>query len=135
MILVDSSAWIEFLRDTGSSTSRKVDQLLGTEIATCEPVWLEVLSGARDESHLSDLRGLLASTILVSTLSSDYEEASAIYRACRRGGETPRSLMDCLIAAITIRVDATLLHADADFDAIARCTVLKTQSSSERGLT
>ncbi|MDE3009031.1 MAG: PIN domain nuclease [Acidobacteriota bacterium] len=126
MIFVDSSAWIEFLRDTGSTTCRRVDQLLGSDLATCEPVSMEVLSGARDEAHLRDLRRLLGSTTLILTLSRDYEDASTIYRACRRGGDTPRTLMDCLIAAITIRHNATLLHADADFDAIARHTRLKT---------
>jgi predicted nucleic acid-binding protein len=102
-----------------------VDRLLGTDVGTCEPVWMEILAGARNEQHLTDLRGLLASTTLITTQPSDYEEAAAIYRACQRNGDTPRKLIDCLIAAITIRADAELLHADADFDAIARSTALK----------
>lgn len=124
MILIDSSAWIEFLRDTGSATCEVVTQILGTDVATCEPISMEILTGARDEQHLANLRGLLASTTMITTQPSDYEEAAAIYRACRRHGETPRKLIDCLIAAIAIRADAALVHADADFDAIARCTEL-----------
>lgn len=124
MILIDSSAWIEFLRDTGSATCELVTQLLGTDVATCGPISMEILAGARDEQHLTKLRGLLASTTMVATQPSDYEEAAAIYRACRRQGETPRKLIDCLIAAIAIRADAALVHADADFDAIARCAAL-----------
>lgn len=38
MSLVDTSAWVEFLRDTGSPTCARVDGLLGDEIATCHPV-------------------------------------------------------------------------------------------------
>jgi len=34
-------------------------------------------------------------------------------------------LIDCLIAAIAIRHDVPVLHADNDFDAIARHTPLK----------
>lgn len=42
-----------------------------------------------------------------------------------RAGEPVRSGMDCLIAAVAIRDDATLLHADRDFDVIARHTELR----------
>lgn len=33
MILIDTSAWIEFLRDTGSPVCELVDELLAEEIA------------------------------------------------------------------------------------------------------
>ena len=55
----------------------------------------------------------------------DYEDAAALYRACRRSGETVRKLIDCLIAAIAIRTDLPVLHADADFDVLARHTPLR----------
>lgn len=126
MILIDSSAWIEFLRDTGSTACNRVDELLGTEIAVCDPVWMEVLAGARDDRHLTDLRGLLAGGTLLATESVDYEEAAALYRICRRHGETPRKLIDCLIAAIAIRSDVPILHADSDFEVLARHTALRT---------
>jgi len=86
---------------------------------------MEILAGARDEQQLSELRGLLARATLITTEPIDYEEASAIYRACRRNGDTPRKLLDCLIAAIAIRSDFSVLHADSDFDAIARSTGLR----------
>ncbi len=124
MILVDTSAWVEFLRDTGSPACIRVDELLADEIATCHPVRMEVLAGARDERNLQDLRGLLARASVVPTLPTDYEDAAALYRACRRRGETVRKLIDCLIAAHAIRTHLTLLHADSDFDVIARHTGL-----------
>ena len=125
MILIDTSAWVEFLRDTGSHVCVLVDNLLGDEIATCHPVRMELLAGARDEQHLSDLRGLLARGSLLSTEPVDYEEAAALYRACRRGGETVRKLIDCLIAATAIRASTPVLHADNDFDVLARHTPLQ----------
>ena len=33
MILIDTSAWIEFLRDTGSPVCRRVDDLLAGDVA------------------------------------------------------------------------------------------------------
>jgi|SRR5579875_716733 predicted nucleic acid-binding protein len=120
MILIDTSAWIEFLRDTGSPACIRVDELLAGEIATCHPVRMEVLAGARDERHLRDLRGLLARATILETLPTDYEDAAVLFRTCRRRGETIRKLIDCLIAAHAIRARVPLLHADADFDALAR---------------
>jgi len=124
MILVDTSAWIEFLRDTRSPSCERVTELLGSEIATCNPVRMEVLAGARDEAHLRALRGLLARATTLETSPTDYEDAAALYRGCRRGGETVRKLIDCLIAAHAVRARIPLLHADADFDVLARHTPL-----------
>jgi predicted nucleic acid-binding protein len=124
VILVDTSAWIEFLRNTGSPSCLRVDALLGAKLATCDPLVMEVLAGARDERQLRELRGLLARAAVISTLPSDYEEAAALYRRCRRNGEPVRKLMACLIAAHALRARLPLLHADADFEVLARHTGL-----------
>lgn len=128
MIVIDTSAWIEFLRDTGSPACVRVDQLLGDDIATCDPIRMEVLAGARDERHLVDLRRLLARASVIPTQPTDYEEAAALYRICRRNGETVRKLIDCLIASVTIRAGLSILHADADFEVLARHTDLRSEA-------
>jgi predicted nucleic acid-binding protein len=125
VILIDTSAWIEFLRDTKSPVCVRVDKLLDGDIAICEPVGMEVLAGARDERHLRDLRRLLARATLIPTEAIDYEEAAALYRVCRRSGETVRKLIDCLIANIVIRTSSSILHCDSDFDVLARHTPLR----------
>jgi predicted nucleic acid-binding protein len=102
MILVDTSAWVEFLSDTGSPTCIRVDELVAEEIAICHPVRMEVLARARDERHLQDLRGLLTRATILPTLPTDYESAAVLYRTCKRRGETVRKLIDCLIAAQAI---------------------------------
>ena len=135
MIFIDTSAWIEFLRDTGSPVCDLVDELLAREIAICDAVRMEVLAGARDESHLISLRRLLARATMIPTQATDYEDAAALYRRCRRQGETVRKLIDCLIAAVAIRADIPILHSDADFEALARHTELRIYPSmSEDGV-
>ncbi|MDE2790879.1 MAG: PIN domain-containing protein [Paracoccaceae bacterium] len=47
------------------------------------------------------------------------------YRLCRRRGETVGNLIDCLIAAVAIRVGASVLHFDSEFDVLARHTTLR----------
>jgi predicted nucleic acid-binding protein len=120
VILVDSSAWIEFLRDTRSPVCERVDALLAGDIATCDPIRMELLAGARDEQHLTDLRRLLARATVLRTGPGDYDQAAALHRTCRRSGDTVRKLIDCLIAAVAIREQAPVVHADADFEALAR---------------
>lgn len=127
MILVDTSAWIEFLRDTGTWMCERVDALLDADMVICDPVRMEVLAGARDERHLDDLRRLLARAPVLPTGPTDYEDAAALYRACRRNGETVRRLIDCLIAAVAVRAGVPVLHADADFDVLARHTALRVE--------
>jgi predicted nucleic acid-binding protein len=122
VILVDSSAWIEFQRATGSPAHLRLREAIetGERLATTGLVILEILAGARDERHARDLRRLLdRCTFLALEEPSDHEAAAALYRACRRGGKTIRRLPDCLIAAVAIRTGVELLHQDGDFDAIA----------------
>jgi predicted nucleic acid-binding protein len=129
-VLVDSSAWIEFLRDTGSPVCREVERLLGRSIAVTDPIVMEVLAGARDESHLRALRGLLGRAQLVPVGSGDYTAAATLHRGCRARGETVRRLIDCLIAAVAIRAELPMLHADSDFEVLARHTPLRLHSFS-----
>jgi predicted nucleic acid-binding protein len=129
VILIDTSAWVEFLRDTGSDVCNRVDALLDQEIAICDAVRMEVLAGARDELGLQQLRRLLARASVIRTGPADYDAAAGHYRACRREGETVRKLIDCLIAAVAVRADVPVLHADADFDALARHTGLRVVSA------
>ena len=109
----------------GTPTCNRVDALLESEIAICDAVRMEVLAGARDERHLMNLRRLLARATVLPTGPLDYEDAAALYRICRRKGETVRRLIDCLIGAVAIRADTPILHNDADFGVLARHTNLK----------
>jgi hypothetical protein len=128
MILVDSSAWIEFLRGADSATHKRLrTALAGEEAVACTDVILmEILAGARDEADRDWLRRLLYGVEFLAVEGpADYEQAAELYRLCRANGETPRKLTDCLIAAVAIRTEAELLCEDADFLAIARHTPLR----------
>ena len=128
MIVVDSSAWIEWLRRTGSSAHSTLGRLVidGEPLYLTEVVAMELLAGARDEAEEDRLRaGPLALPVLTLAGVADFEAAADLYRICRRAGETVRRLTDCLVAVPTIAADAELLHADADFEILARHTPLR----------
>ncbi len=92
---------------------------------------MELLAGEGQAKAHADLRRLLYrfQPLLTNGLP-DYEAAAELYRACRRGGETIRQMNDCLIAAVAIRNDTSVLHRDADFDVLARHTPLRIEPVS-----
>jgi predicted nucleic acid-binding protein len=128
MILIDTSAWIEYFRATGSSAAVEVRRLLAEEtdqVAMCEPVAMEILSGAVDDAAHEKLERLVNGLpSLVVDTAVDFRTAAQIYRAGRRAGQTIRSINDCLIAAVAIRHTARLVHQAADFDVIVAMTGL-----------
>ena len=125
MPLIDTSAWIEYLRKTGSRTNVEVRRTLNIDAQICDVIRMEILAGARDQQHVTQLEKLLARATNIKTEPVDYDNAAAIYRACRKLGVTVRAQIDCLIAAIAIRTNTKIIHHDSDFDAIAQVTKLK----------
>jgi predicted nucleic acid-binding protein len=128
MSLIDSSAWIELFRATRSPTHERLKQLIsaGEAMETTEPVAMELLAGARTARDRRRIKGALAACRLVSVdNAADWEDAAAVYQRCRRSGETPRRLLDCLIAAVAIRAGAPVLARDRDYELIARHSSLE----------
>jgi predicted nucleic acid-binding protein len=131
MPLIDTSAWIEYLRKTGSETNIEMRNVLTRRHHICDVVTMEILSGARDDANAQTLKRLLSRATVIETKPIDYQNAASIYRACRQVGITVRTQIDCLIAAIAIRTGTPLLHQDSDFIAIAQITKLKMHSASK----
>lgn len=130
--LFDTSVWVEFLRATDSPACRYVESRLLADpstIAITEPVSMELLAGPTDELALAKIAQLVDSLTLIRILPAlDFPAAAALPRAAREGGQTVRKLNDCLIAAVAIRTETTLVHRDADFEVIASIADLTTRS-------
>ena len=130
MILPDTSAWVEEIRRTGSHIDHALESLLnaGADVAVTEPVIMELLAGARNKGELRATRKrMLAFPMLRVDNLVTYERAAVIWRLCRAAGEPVRNTMDCLIAAVAIREGASILHADRDFDVMARHAGLRVE--------
>jgi predicted nucleic acid-binding protein len=124
MILLDSSVWIEAVRRPDLRIEEAVPL---DDVVTCLPVIQEVLQGFREEEAFRRARTALMSVDIVeSPLRIEvYEEAIALFRQARRAGITPRSSVDCLIAACALRNNLEVIHIDRDFAALARVSGLK----------
>lgn len=128
MILVDTSAWVEYDRATGSAAHVRLRDLVGEggEIAVTQPVIMEVVAGARSDRQERQLRRLLNRfSLLPFDAISDFDSAARIYWRCRQQGVTPRGMIDCMIAAVAFRNGASILAHDADLSRVAIVLGLK----------
>ncbi|GAA4823280.1 PIN domain nuclease [Nocardioides caeni] len=135
MILVDSSAWVEFDRASGSAVDVSLAGLIAEEapLVVTEPVVMEVCAGAKSPRRERDLRRLLGRFGLARfDPAADFNGALTLYRTCRSCGVTPRGLIDCMIAAVALRHDAEVLSHDRDFARMAEATGLRLHVDSLR---
>ncbi|MFZ5994391.1 MAG: type II toxin-antitoxin system VapC family toxin [Thermodesulfobacteriota bacterium] len=128
MILIDTSAFIEFLNKTGSLFDKEIESLISNneDVAIADIVLTEVLQGIRDDRDYTEVKKSLLSFPVYSPKSPDsFVAAANLYRKCRKKGLTIRSTVDLLIAQIALENDLTLLHNDRDFDALSKICKLK----------
>jgi predicted nucleic acid-binding protein len=128
VIVVDTSVWIDVLNERDSPPAKRCVELIkaGEPIALTDIVITEILQGLRSdrEARLVE-RYLRAFPILRLEGVDDFVLAAELYRRARRAGVMIRKTLDCLIAAPCVRTGAPLLHADTDFDRLAKCTPLR----------
>ena len=128
LIVVDTSAWVEYLRGTGSPANMVLRRALSAEdeVGVVDVVRMELLAGAGSDEQVVTVSRLLARGIALPTSSpGDHEYAASLYRAARRSGETVRSMIDCLVTAVAVRLDAPVLAREWDFEVLRQvCPLL-----------
>jgi predicted nucleic acid-binding protein len=128
VIVVDTSAWVEFLRGTGSAAGARVRRALQDDevLGVVDVVRMELLAGAATDEQVITVTRLLARGVALPALSpGDHEYAALLYRAARRSGATVRSVIDCLLAAVAVRLDAPVLAQDRDYDVLRTVSPLR----------
>ncbi len=121
MLLVDTSVWVDLFRDkTGKRRITLRKAIDGDDVVLCRFTQLELLQGSRDEKEWALLISYLEGQDYLEASETAYGAAARIYFDLRRQGLTVRSPIGCLIAQLAIEHDATLVHRDRDFEAIAR---------------
>ena len=128
-MIVDTSVWIEFLSSPESLAARWLADRIAAdaEVIVPEVVLMELLIGTTAEDTAA-LRRRLLQRFVIAPLAPvrDAEDAAAIHRRCRRGGDTVRSLIDCQVAAMALRLVVTVAHRDRDYEVIRRHCGLQT---------
>lgn len=117
MIMVDTSAWIEFFNDGDPSVVALVDQALREELVVIgDLVYCEILQGLHNPQErrmIADILLALPQFDLVGFPLA--EKAANNYRHLRSRGLTIRKTIDVLIATFCIEYEMELIHHDRDF--------------------
>jgi hypothetical protein len=122
MILVDTSAWIDFFRGRDPLASA-VDQAIELdEAAVCGPVLTELRRGLRSPRDRRGVLPLLSGCHLLEQPEALWEEAGDLGFALARKGSTVKTV-DLLIAAYAIAHGVAVLTGDGDFERIRRADV------------
>jgi len=129
MILVDSSVLIDYLEGYDTPAARRFGEVLerGIPFGISPITLLEILQGAATERDF-DLLGEYLGTQTLYALSpgpESYAAAAKISFKLRKAGLSGPGTLDCLIAQTAIEHGLFLLHADADFDRIAKVAPLR----------
>jgi predicted nucleic acid-binding protein len=127
-ILVDTSAWIDYLNGHPSPEHDALVNLVVSdhEICTCGVVIAEVFQGLRREKGRAELAEMFREMIYLDPSGVDlYFRAAEIYRRLRERGQTIRSTIDCLIAVLAEENGTTILARDRDMRAILESGLVK----------
>jgi predicted nucleic acid-binding protein len=121
MILVDTSVWVEVLKDKKGRVVQAFKERIGDELcALTHFTQLELLQGAKNEAEWRHLDAYLSTQYYLEVSEGTWREAARIYFELRRRGVTVNSPIDCCIGQLAIEFKALLLHKDKDFDRIAK---------------
>jgi predicted nucleic acid-binding protein len=121
MIVVDSSVWIANLRGQDTDPVRKLRDIEdGSEILVGDLILLEVLQGARDDSHARQIEQFLRQFEIVPMMNASLAvRAAGNYRLLRQKGITIRKTIDVIIGTFCIENRYFLQQHDKDFSPMA----------------
>jgi len=116
-VLVDSSAWISYLRSGEGTLSTSLERLLDeNRAALCGIVLTEVRQGLRSHEQ-GEVLELFETLPYVETTRDDYERAGALLAGLQRRGMTIPA-PDGVIAALCLEHELELLEFDKHFEHI-----------------
>jgi predicted nucleic acid-binding protein len=126
MILIDTSIWINILRDKTQQYSQRFYEFIGEQdIVLTRFQQLELLQGCRDELEWGLLSEYLEGQDYIEMQPTTWAAAARIYYNLRKQGLTVRSPIDCCIAQLALENRLLLIHDDRDFITISQVVPLK----------
>ena len=128
MIVVDTSVWIDHLRNTiTAQVSCLRSRISEEELLVGDLILCEVLQGLRTDAEARLVEDALREFEVVSLVDTELAvKAASNYRFLRRHGITTRKTIDLVIGTFCIERGHVLLHSDRDFEPMERLLGLQT---------
>lgn len=124
-VLIDSSAWIHFLRRTSGWHETVAAILKEDRALTCGLIMMEIFRGARSQKEKRLLEEYFYLLEYVDLSKQDYREAADLAMQLAKKGFIIKTV-DLLISHLALKNKCSLLHDDSDFEMVARHTNLQT---------
>lgn len=116
MILVDTSAWIDFFNGRRTWISEQIStELVSGSPAICGPIWLELIRGFRDKKNIKKIEQLFGACTWLREPDDFWKEAGDLGRHVSNKGFVAGS-MDLLIAVHALAHQVPLLTTDKAFE-------------------
>ena len=113
-IIVDTSVWIEYLKNKPTLAEKLDRQLLAGDIFTVGPVVAELLQGVKTEKDYRMLKRSIDGLPFIETTFENWVLAGDIsYKLRRKGITIP--ITDCVIAALAIHNNTSVMTYDRHF--------------------
>ncbi len=118
-VLIDTCAWIDFLRSKKGVLGDYVASAIEREQALlCGPVVAELLQGAKGEKEMQQLEFLFSAVEILDVINNDWVEAGIYLQNLRQNGIT-LPLTDALIATLATRNLVPVMTVDKHFKYLA----------------
>lgn len=115
-VLIDTCAWIEFLRAKDNVLGNLVALAIkNDEARLCGVVIAELLQGCKNQKQLNQLEKLFSTIELLATKEKDWKSCGQQMQFLRKKGITV-PLTDALIATIAKRCSLPILTIDRHFN-------------------
>ncbi len=116
-IVVDTSIWIEYLKNNFEIAPGLDKELLAGNIFMVGPVVSELLQGAKTENDYRALSSTIDGVPYINAEFADWQLAGKLSFRMKKKGVTI-AITDCLIAAIAMNNGAAVYTLDQDFQSI-----------------
>lgn len=118
--MIDTSVWIEYLRNRSSSFSNRIDEILSKdEVYVPKIVIAELIQGAKSDREVSIIRDFLEAFNIIDQSEDTWFKAGELSFSLKRKGKIV-NLTDCYIAVIAQENICQIFTLDEHFKDIQK---------------
>ena len=119
-ILIDTSVWIEYLRDKSSPVADKMDQILSEDdVFVPNIVIAELIQGAKSSKEISVIKDFLDAFHIIDQREDSWIKAGKLAYDLKKKGKTIH-LVDCYIAVIAQEYKCKIFTLNRHFKEIKK---------------
>ena len=127
MVIVDSSVWIQYLRNPHAQPGRIMDALLAQhQVAMVGPVLFEILQGARTYEEVRSFSERLTALVFLDADVMTWVTMGEMGYNLRRAGVT-LAFSDLLISSLAIQHAFPVYTHDRDFERVPGLTLYQAE--------